>query len=244
MNTDTQSIYRNPVYTQPIPIWLRWLGLKSFHEDGCHRMVWGELRYGSKVRSLSVALCMFDEHYSFHVQVPWLFNVFIRFPFLQRFHRCPDDMLESWGFTTCDNAIHFHWGNRYKIFGIPWFELQFESHEVMRSDGSWVPFVGCWEHDKEPDGRHYEAHPYKYILKNGTVQDVVAKCSAHRRIYHRKWFPWFKQTMYCIDVEFSAEVGERAGDWKGGCVSTSHDLKPGETIRKCLLRMQDERRFK
>lgn len=47
-----------------------------------------------------------------------------------------------------------------------------------------------------------------------------------------------------IYINFSGEVGARAGSWKGGTVGCSYEMKPGETPRQTLMRMQRERRFR
>src|SRR4051812_48210332 len=40
------------------------------------------------------------------------------------------------------------------------FEWRHMRHEVRRADGSWVPFVGSWERDKEQDGREESTFSY------------------------------------------------------------------------------------
>lgn len=47
-----------------------------------------------------------------------------------------------------------------------------------------------------------------------------------------------------IEISFSGEVGSRAGSWKGGTIGCSYQMKPGETPRHTLMRMQRERRFR
>jgi len=54
------------------------------------------------------------------------------------------------------------------------------------------------------------------------------------------WPRWTKES---IDVEFSGEVGERSGSWKGGCIGCSYDLRPDETMLCTLRRMEKEQSF-
>src|SRR6185295_17874880 len=115
--------------------------------------------------------------------------------------------------------------------------------------------------------------PYHYMLDDGEVQHVTATIVRERAWIVWKWFgestsprahlgpgrrrrkAWIsdglrqiqkrlsaaKQT---IDIAFSDEVGARRGSWKGGCIGCSYDMKPGETPRQTLTRMQHERRFR
>lgn len=46
-----------------------------------------------------------------------------------------------------------------------------------------------------------------------------------------------------IDVEFNAEVGERTGSWKGGCIGCGYQMNPNETPLQALRRMEAERKF-
>lgn len=227
--------------------------------DGSYRMKWGELHLNRC--GFAIALCLFAEDYSLHIHVLWL-NAFVSLPFLKRWHREPHEIMESWGvkYDLEMGNLHLNWGRHYKIFTMPWRDWVQTSHDVLRPDGTWVPFVGSWEEGplrvvnqrgatmggKEPDGRLIEKHPYRYLLKSGEVQERTAKCSAERRIRRLRWLRWmplFQKTTHAIDVQFSDEVGERTGSWKGGCVGCGWEMKPGETIQECLKRMESERRF-
>lgn len=46
-----------------------------------------------------------------------------------------------------------------------------------------------------------------------------------------------------IDIEFSDEVGERTGSWKGGVLGCGFDMLPGERPVDALRRMELERKF-
>ena len=92
---------------------------------------------------------------------------------------------------------------------------------------------------------HAGIHPYRYILKDGTVQDVQATIYAERMKWRMRWW-WllpFRKSRTSISVKFSDEVGEGRGSWKGGCVGCGYDLKLGETPYECLTRMERDRRF-
>lgn len=99
-----------------------------------------------------------------------------------------------------------------------------------------------------PDSEYRREVPYRYTLKNGTVQDVTATVTVDRmtwcwRGFYRLgiWFP--KKVRTSIDVRFSDEVGEGSGSWKGGTVGCGYEMKPGEIPLQTLRRMEAEKKF-
>lgn len=242
------------IIPERIPRLIRWLGARFKDGKRAYRMRWGEMGFR---RGLALELILFEEHYSLRVHALWTY-VYVRLPFLQRWHRQPRDMHEAWGGSTFDGALHLHWAARTKIITAPWRNWVQTVHDVRRPDGSWVPFVGSWEEKregreldhrgqplKEPDGRLIEEFPYRYVLRSGEVQERTARVSVERRRRKLKWLRWlpFARTSHSIDVAFSDEVGERTGSWKGGTVGCGYTLREGETARECLYRMQEERKF-
>lgn len=138
------------------------------------------------------------------------------------------------------------WWKRGINFSINPFEWKHISHLVRRADGSWVPFVGSWEPEKIPDEREQFSFPYRYLLKNGTVQERVATVHVERWEWRPRCLQWtklFAKVRKSIDVLFSDEVGERSGSWKGGCTGCGYDLLLGETPEQCLRRMERNRKF-
>ena len=202
----------------------------------------------------SLALELLYDHDS-EYEMPWilhmhflLLNVFLHFP-------CPlqpkskrerwERDWQQWGFVMCDESLHLHWNEHVKVWWLPWFSKVHMRHEVRRPDGSWVPFVGSWE-NKEPDGREQCVVPYHYTLKRGEVQERQATVYVERRAWRPKWFTWtplFEKSIQSISVEFSDEVGERTGSWKGGCTGCGYTMLPGETPEQTLRRMERERVF-
>jgi hypothetical protein len=241
------------VIPEHIPAPLRWLGARWKDGRRSYRMRWGELSFF--VRGFGVDLCLFEEHYSLHVHALWV-NAYITLPFLQRWHYDPFEMMESWGFHwTPDMGIHAHWGRRTKIITMPWRDWVQTEHAVRRPDGTWAPFVGSWEigdrrlfpgkSAKEPDGREEMAYPYRYVLRSGELQERTATIHVERRIRKLKWLRWMPlgRTVHAISVEFSDEVGERTGSWKGGTIGCGYELRENETPLECLRRMETERKF-
>lgn len=91
-----------------------------------------------------------------------------------------------------------------------------------------------------------EVYPYTYTLKNGTVQLRDATVTVEEREWRRRGWKWSRlgrKVRRSIAVEFSDEVGERSGSWKGGTIGCGYDLRPGETPLECLRRMERERKL-
>ncbi len=104
----------------------------------------------------------------------------------------------------------------------------------------WMPW--SWSHREHKVLSEPEQHPYAYRLQSGELQQRTATIKRESRLWTRYWIPWRLYKEY-IDVEFDDEVGERSGGWKGGTTGCGYDLKPGETNRQCLRRMERERFF-
>lgn len=163
-----------------------------------------------------------------------------------------DDMWESMGFSfdrDFGDSIHFNWRSHTYIFHLPWHWEQVR-HDVQLDDGSWGPWLAEWHTDAEGnalnDGRHKEKHPYRYLLRSGEVQERNATIYVERRERRWRWFQWLpfpRRMTHAISVAFDAEVGERTGSWKGGCVGCSWEMRIDETPREALKRMEWERKF-
>jgi hypothetical protein len=248
------------VIAERIPRLIRLLGVKFKDGKRAYRMQWGELSF---CRGVAIKLCLFDPdddpRLSLHLHALWT-NVYLSLPWkLEPDRNAPlGETMARWGFSTFEGAVHFHWRYWTKVVTAPWYNWVQTSHDVRRADGSWVPFVGSWEEaqppgetniygrpGKEPDGRLIEEYPYRYVLRSGEVQNRTASISVERRRRKLRWLRRlpFARTSYAIEIEFSDEVGERSGSWKGGCIGCAYGLRENETPRECLYRMQEERKF-
>jgi hypothetical protein len=187
----------------------------------------------------SLALSLFEEGFSLN-----LLGFFIPLTFLDRWVYEPRDCMESWGVCYHERSIHLNWATACKVVRMPW-DYEHVGVWVLRPDGAWATQVQSYEAG-EPDGRLTETHSYRYALKSGEVQERTAEVYAERREWRQRWLmwcPWFAKKRTSIDVMFNAEVGERTGSWKGGCIGCGYDLKPGETLLEALRRMESERIF-
>lgn len=99
-----------------------------------------------------------------------------------------------------------------------------------------------WKHQRHRVLTEPESHSYRYTLRNGTVQERTATIRVEDGRWTRNWLPRAKESRW-IDVQFSDEVGERTGSWKGGTIGCSYTMLPGETPLDTLRRMERERKF-
>lgn len=175
---------------------------------------------------------------SLYLHVPWR-KVY------PDYHQCSGPLF---GFMFSDDVLFLRYGQdtgasnrkRTKIINMPW-AWKHERHEVLNVFGEWEPARYPWRGD-EPDGRVVSTHPYLYVLKSGEQQLRDAEIFVERRTWTRWWIP-FRRVEKSINVEFSDEVGERTGTWKGGTVGCGYEMKAGESAVQCLRRMERERVF-
>lgn len=168
----------------------------------------------------------------------WRFAVFIPLGIVA--HPWPPMDGPQWSaFASDEFGLVFHWGQRRKSFDWPW-SWHTLRYEKQMPEGSWRD---VFDRSAEPAK---ETHPYTYVLRSGTVQERTATISKRRHVLTYRafkpigWPRWIKSS---IDVQFSGEVGERSGSWKGGCIGCSYDMRPGETPLATLRRMESERKF-
>jgi len=243
-------------------IGLRW----ADHRSAMFR--WGEVSTGW---GLAFALCKFEEHWSIHLHLIYV-NIFIS---LWRPKVEPKEIMESWGLSIPFDpgygmfaAVHLNWGDKCKIVHMPW-AWEFYRHSVLGEDGRhWIHELAQFRvpRDSVPIGYppksdkwfffsqdvpHWSKElPYRYVLRDGTVQERTATISVSEMEWRWRWFMWLawpRKVRRSIEVAFSDEVGERTGSWKGGCTGCGYEMRRGafrdETPGECLQRMEQERKF-
>lgn len=186
------------------------------------------------------------QHGTLSIGLLWL-HIYLMFPWYTRYedhYQCSGPKI---GFQFFSDLLWIFHGNSTGKSGdrstttihMPW-HWRFTAHEVLNAKGEWEPAKRAYM--GEIDGRVTETHDYRYTMKSGDVQHRTAEIYIERRKWWRTWYPW-KLTRQCIAVDFSDEVGERTGSWKGGTLGCGYDMLPGETAYQCLRRMEAEREF-
>ena len=133
----------------------------------------------------------------------------------------------TYGFQFCEDLLWLHYGKSKGKRDDPTITIYMPWH---------------WEHREHTVLSDKEEHPYRYFLRSGEVQIRTATINAESRRWTRWWLPREK-VHKSINVMFDAEVGERTGSWKGGCIGCGYEMKPGETPLQTLRRMERERTF-
>jgi hypothetical protein len=221
------------------------------------RFSWAEItgRLG-----FALALCLFEEHYSLHIHLGWP-NLFIRLPFLQRWHHEPHESMECWGITIHHDCAHLNWGRHCKIIHWPWDWEWVRTSYLMEDGATWAhdlrgyrsrPVGTCKTERGDKFGsmrkipRWRAEYPFRYVLRSGEVQERIATVEVHEMEWRWRWFmalPFPRKVRRSIDINFDGEVGERSGSWKGGCLGCGFELWHDETPKECLRRMESERKF-
>jgi hypothetical protein len=220
---------------------------------------WAEITGGFGL-SLSLMNWEEDEDWSLHIRLGWP-NIFIKLPLPRR--KPKDDMMDQWGIAASPaswSEVMVHWGEHTKIIHAPWSPTHYRS-SILAPDGrSWITEISGHRIPRNAvalgeaqcdwwrlaDVPHWKKElPYRYVLQSGEIQNCTATISVEEREWRWRWFPWLPigKVARSIDVAFSAEVGERAGSWKGGCIGCGYDLRHDETPEECLARMERERKF-
>lgn len=145
-----------------------------------------------------------------------------------------------WGVRADREKVWLTWGAWSKFLDWPWM-LHTLAYQKETTDRKWVDVF----HTNVEVNQ--EVHPYTYTLRDGTVQKRAATVSKRRHVLTYvglRWIGWPRWIRESINVDFDAEVGERTGTWKGGCVGCGYDLRGGETMLDALRRMERERTFR
>lgn len=262
--SDFETYGREP----KMPLWAKLLGATYWAGDGSVRTKIGEIGY--RYRTIACKAVSYGERPSLMLGCG-LFTWFAPLPlWARRFFREPDiGSLDraAYGFSSSEDGLHFYWGHRSCMLWWPW-GLEHIRTEYLGTDLRWHddrshPDNWARKHPNPlyrydgPVGpeKWSEAHPYRYMLQSGAVQERTATLTRRRAFHGRRWFGPIrlrrivrsvmpKRLFDSIDVEFSDEVGEDSGSWKGGCIGCSYDIKPEESPRQALMRMQRDRRFR
>lgn len=186
----------------------------------------------------------FDERPLLHIKLPIWFNLFIHLPFKTGKEECETP---KFGIYWFEQALWFCFGRKIKVWHMPWswdFYKRWERISGYEKDSfHWIEIP-----ISAPNGKvgEKETHKYKYILKNGSIQNREAEIYVDKMQWRWRMFkfiPFIHKTQVCININFDKEIGEKTGSWKGGCVGCSYEMKSGESALQALRRMEKERKF-
>ncbi len=241
----------------------RWFNMDGF---SCHT----EAQL-SRRGYLSFGIGLFDEEddFSIHLRLIWIwmsFNCEAKWQWVRRIRALVRGSLYAerevislsyfehsvnfkFWWTECDRA---KWRGVSTHVNMPWHH-EWVSTEILSLDLEGTVYLHKRKDGVSWDARHKAedaakaensfVYPYKYTLKSGEEQVCRATVHVVRRSWGYRWLPLAIHSCTSIDVSFDKEVGERTGSWKGGTVGCGYDMKPGESPRDTIVRMERERKF-
>jgi len=241
------------LYRHELPRWMRWLGAWRINKESID-FNWGYFAPRFGFEAVLHRGGYFDTRYAVSLCLIWG-RIHIYLPF--RTSLGEGCNLPQYGFAIHHDTFWIYIGGKFdKSIGqctgndqwitwyLPFFSWVFDGHWIKDQNKQWVLMdKNLQAYEFRQDQAYIEKHHFTYILKNGTIQERTATCSIEKRKWHRKWFPFLTKVSEVIDIEFSDEVGERSGSWKGGTIGCGYDMEPNETIEQCLRRMEKERKF-
>lgn len=237
---------RAEVYGVDLPHWLRMMGCWA-KQDGTYRFNWGEVSFGW---GLSAGYSVYHDRAHVHAHLIWP-NVYIKVPKLIRERPGTEDWMASYGISVYARDVHLKWRTASRIIYLPW-DWSHVRHDVFDGHGNRRPWKSPYGSllgdgsDAADDGRYKERHPYRYTMLSGESQERVATIYGEEMEWRWRWLrrlPWPRKISRTISVEFSDEVGERTGSWKGGVTGCGWGWRHGETMVDALRRMEREREF-
>lgn len=229
-------------YGRRIPLILRWLGCFAM-QGNSWRFRWGELSSGKL--GFALGYSVYHEEAHWRIQILWP-SIYIKAPMLIRQKPGTEDWCASYGFSTFEKAIHLNWRRRVKIIDMPWAYGSAVRWSVFDANGNKHLKIHQYDDGPYQDQRHIETHPFVYVLRDGTIQNRTATIYGEEmewRLRYTPWLPWPRKIRRSISITFDDEVGERTGSWKGGTIGCGFEWRDGESMKRCLQRMQHEREF-
>lgn len=232
------------------------LGLKKQKENDITywKNSWMSFYSGFRKLNFTVAPAgYFDNRAQIHFSLGWG-QFYINIPFIRSKREESDPPRYGFYFYSTNNwfpvSFVWCWGKKVTFFELPW-TLQWVRTSILLKDDTWVDEtrentkffwkVG-WEYLKWT-----AKYPYTYTKENGDIQFTYANVTVEEMEWRPKWFKWtnlFSKVRKSIKVEFEREIGESEGTYKGGVTGCGYDMLPDETPIQCLMRMQDERKFR
>lgn len=238
-----------------------WLKKKLGHRYDT-KYTWGEFSWHPHIKALSFSL-KFTSAYSCDNDLliiqPFICSFYIHMPTKMCMDKNKSNGKEkTYGFYIYPNmgkmeALVLYWGTWRKHIEMPW-TYNWGSTEILDHDFNTVyyedrkinkriRFTARMDVEDFIKSKYAEIYDFTYTLKNGKIQERLAKVNVERRVWAMRWLPFLKISQTSIWCQFDNEVGERTGSWKGGCTGCGYNILPGETPEQTFRRMERERKF-
>lgn len=175
----------------------------------------------------------------------------------------------EWGFTIHENYFQLMWGvqgasewnfpsmlMKEKSWSclIPWLSYRPTAHQVFDGDGQlvWEEQFQNTQQAKENNAKRFDLTQQlthrQYLVEDSDGEEIVVRVHQEFRKWERgtswcSWLSWFMKGIKhrTIELEFTKEIGQRKGSWKGGLIATGYKMLPNETIDVCVERFFKEK---
>lgn len=194
----------------------------------------------------ALTLSNYHEHESLNVSL-FKFGLYFKLPKFLR----GEVMEEAYGFYFGDDALVLEWNRKRKFLHYPWSIKLVRREEWVERDfygqklAGWASVPACFMHGSLATPETWE---WSYTLRSGKEQRCTVTAYRSRSIYRRRWLPgWlpvFQRSHYGGYFEFSREMGEGEGSWKGGTLGISAPIREGESLSQMLDRLAADGSFK
>lgn len=231
--------------------------------------------FGRHATSCNIGLRLFhgegDDGIMIHFCLPWLFSVYLSIEgVMRRGKECQFGAAihnnSAWLYTGCytmESNSKDPWWRKAHSWSFPW-ELNHHKTEILDAhgrqpvdqpflspavftdiSGKRSRFLERYDERKAAEKSVSKDFPYRYVRKNGEVQERIATVHVTRMTWRMKWWPLlpFKKVRTSIDIAFNEEIGEGVGSWKGGTTGCGYDIRQMETPEDALRRMERDRKF-
>lgn len=98
--------------------------------------------------------------------------------------------------------------------------------------------------DEQDHGTHVYTYQWRYHPQ--VVQHATARVTSSERVDRLKFGPWWlpkRRVSRSLWVDFSEEMGDERGGWKGGVTGAGFEIRPDQTWQEAYRQMQKERTF-
>lgn len=205
----------------------------------------------------------FGKHANWHLHLCLGWPVlFITLPFQKLRDRDDWDVNErtrGYGVSYFDRQFYVKCGFWQKFIPAPW-SVKVVRREWLRADGVWIDAdaedaalpgengLDAWarRRDERRAVEYVEVEDFWYHPPGMETQRGKARLTVDRhftRPLWRSWLPILTRERWGFTCDFSCEVGNQAGSWKGGVLGCGGEIKRGETLTEAFQRMMRERKF-
>lgn len=251
MEANTQAVSVEPKKKRQLKWW--YPSKKGY--TGENKSGWEISTYYRKFRKPTISLRIgpasyFDNRAMIHLDLLWV-SWYIHLPIYSNIDECE---YPEYGFYYHSNSLVLCWNMKKKFIHMPWTYEWVRTSRLLK-DGTWENEVKGGkrkEYSKERDqweleNLWQETHHVTYVTKEGNVQDdIEATIKIEEREWRQKWLQWTNlgaKVSRDIAVEFSEEVGNQRGSWKGGTLGCGHQIRKDEKPLTTLRRMMKEVNF-